>query len=248
VVVLATLGAPQRRLLRGRRGSALEPEATPGAAPVTVTRATIIATGEPLADEDAGRAWVLRADEQDVETAIAALNAVVAAHRLSAADPGVREVARAHATVVRVAWARGDQAADGRLAEGRELPPSRPPRRKAALAPQERTAALLGAREPALACEELLLRARGDLAVGRTREAALQAGVALRTALAELGDADAPDMAERRRELTALAEPVALAAQQAATGEPDPFGRDAVTRAVERLAAALRARAAATPR
>ena len=46
-------------------------------------------------------------------------------------------------------------------------------------APEERFAALLGAREPQLVAEELVLRARADLDAGRPREAALQARVAL---------------------------------------------------------------------
>jgi hypothetical protein len=53
-------------------------------------------------------------------------------------------------------------------------------------APEERFAAMLGAREQALAGEELVLRARADLAAGRPREAALQARVALEALLAEL--------------------------------------------------------------
>ena len=53
-------------------------------------------------------------------------------------------------------------------------------------APDERFAALLGAREQPLVAEELVLRARMDLDAGRPREAALQARVALE-ALAEPG-------------------------------------------------------------
>ena len=52
--------------------------------------------------------------------------------------------------------------------------------------PGERVAAVLGGRDVALACEELALRARGDLDHGRVREAALQLSVALDAALAEL--------------------------------------------------------------
>ena len=67
-------------------------------------------------------------------------------------------------------------------------------RRSRILAPQARLAALLGAREAALACEELTLRARADVDQGRPREAALQLLVALDAALAEL----AADSARRR--------------------------------------------------
>ena len=58
--------------------------------------------------------------------------------------------------------------------------------RSALLSPQERVAALLSGRDAALACEELALRARGDLDHGRPREAALQLAIAVDAALAEL--------------------------------------------------------------
>ena len=65
-------------------------------------------------------------------------------------------------------------------------------------APEERFAALLGGREQALACEELVLRARADLDAGREREAALEARVALEALLAELpGQAAALDRGPR---------------------------------------------------
>ena len=66
------------------------------------------------------------------------------------------------------------------------------------LHPQARLAAVLGARERPLACEELALRARLDLDHGREREAALQLLVALDAALAEL----ARGPAARRRSPT----------------------------------------------
>ena len=56
-------------------------------------------------------------------------------------------------------------------------------------------------RDAVLACEELTLRARGDLDRGRDREAALQLEAALSAALAELaglGDARRPRRAPRR--------------------------------------------------
>ena len=53
-------------------------------------------------------------------------------------------------------------------------------------APDERFAALLGGREAALACEELVLRARADADAGRDREAALQARIALESLLSEM--------------------------------------------------------------
>ncbi len=75
-------------------------------------------------------------------------------------------------------------------------------------------AALLGGREVALACEELALRARGDLDHGRPREAALQLSVALEAALAEL-EGWREQLGERLDELAGHRPAVAAAAQAA---------------------------------
>ena len=66
---------------------------------------------------------------------------------------------------------------------------SRRRRREAELQPQERLAAVLGARERFDSCETLLLRARADLDAGRMREAALQLRVGLEALLVELAGA-----------------------------------------------------------
>ena len=65
-------------------------------------------------------------------------------------------------------------------------------------APEERFAALVGGHGSPLAAEELVLRARADLDAGRTREAALQARVALEALLAELQSPAVEGLAEQR--------------------------------------------------
>ena len=65
-------------------------------------------------------------------------------------------------------------------------------------APEERFAALVGGHGSPLAADELVLRARADLDAGRTREAALQARVALEALLAELGSPAVDGLAEQR--------------------------------------------------
>jgi hypothetical protein len=104
-------------------------------------------------------------------------------------------------------------------------------------APDERFAAILGGREAALACEELILRARADADAGRSREAALQARIALESLLAEL---DAlPDA--RRAALDGDRAAVGRAANAALRGPLDPAEREAVSEAITRMEAALRA-------
>lgn len=248
VLVLRTLGAAQRRWLRRRRPRAAEPEPDP--APVPTSRATVI-EADPISDAHAARSWLRagRGDEAEarLQAAVAVLNRTLAAHRVAAADPGLRDVARDHALVGRLGYGRGEEVADGRWTEAVEVPPPRRrSRRAAALRPQERLAALLGGRAEPLACEELVLRARVDLDRGAMREAALQLRVALEAALAELDAyADVSDLAERLDELRAARAAVGEAANAALEGPLDAERAEEVARVTGRLEAALRAKAAA---
>ena len=89
-----------------------------------------------------------------------------------------------------------------------------------------------------------MLRARGDLLHGRPREAALQLGVALDAALAELAAwREVGDLAARLDELEGLREPVALMSRAALEGPVEPSDLEAP---LGRLEAALRARLAAS--
>jgi hypothetical protein len=117
------------------------------------------------------------------------------------------------------------------------------------LSPQERLAALLSGRDAALACEELTLRARGDLDHGRPREAALQLAIALDAGLAELEVwRDQGDMAERLEELDDLRGAVARAAEAALQGGLEVEVVSSMELALGRLEAALRARQVAEGR
>ena len=138
--------------------------------------------------------------------------------------------------------------AEGRWSEARELlPPPAPRGRAKVLQPQARLAAVLGQRDQMLACEALTLRAQADLEADRLREAALQVLVALDATLAELGaDLLTNSLAERLEELSAQREPVADAAQAALAGELTAVQRQTVEFTLERIEAALRARALAS--
>jgi hypothetical protein len=246
VLVTKTLGAPQRRMLSGRRPKTAEPTSEPE--PVTTARATLVDV-EPLADADSAGSWLRSADlDAEVEAALDVLNRVLHAHRLVAADPFSREVSRDHALVIRVGVGEGEQVAEGRWTEAKQLPRPRGHsslRRSAALRPQERLAALLTGRDAALACEELILRARLDFDRGRLREAALQMRVALEAALAELQPwIDRPGMAERLDALREERGPVGAAANAALQGGLDDESIESVERALRRVEAALRSRTA----
>ncbi len=197
VIVVATLGAPERRRLTGRRKHREAPPEPPPT-PVSTGRATIIDVGEPLADPRRAREWLQAAGEPELEASLAVLNWALHAFRLVTADPYLQAITRSQALVARIGFGAGEQVADGLWSDARELvyAPGRQ-RRVRVLHPQARLAAVLGARERALVSEELTLRARLDLDHGREREAALQLLVALDAALAELsGDRTAPALTE----------------------------------------------------
>lgn len=242
VLVIGGLDAPRRR-----RRTARPRPASGDAVPVEVTRATVI-DAAPLGEPEAADAWLERATGPNAGTvmaeALALLNRAVAGHRLGAADPWLPDADPARALVCRVGYGTGEQVAEGDWEAARDVPrPAPRAARSLVLAPQERLAALLSGRDVAPACEELLLRARGDLEHGRPREAALQASIALAAALAELEAwRDAGDMAARIAELATHRDPVAAAAAAALRAAPDAADMAAVEAAVTRLEAALRAR------
>jgi hypothetical protein len=242
VIVFATLGAPERRRLAPRRRSRpAEPEPEP--MPVATGRATVIDVARPFPSDDEAAAWLRAAGEPELEEALRTLNRALHAFRLVSADPYLHGVGRQQMLVARIGYGAGEQVADGLWAEARELiARSGRQRRARILTPQARLAAVLGARERALACEELTLRARLDLDHGRPREAALQLLVALDAAVAELSaDSRAAILADRLSELRGQREAVAGAAQSALMGSLTTAELQTVAFTVGRLEAALRA-------
>ncbi len=247
MLVFATLGAPERRRLIGTRKKQYDAQPEPEPAPVSTGRATIVDVGEPLADEDAARAWLRGAGDAYLASGLEVLNRALHAFRLVTADPYLHPVSSHQALVARIGFGAGEQVADGLWSEARELiEPTPRQRRLKVLQPQARLAAVLSGRELPLACEELALRARLDLDQGRDREAALQLLVALDAALVELsGDPAGPQLADRLAELRDQREPAGQAAQAALSGPLAPSQREAVQFTLGRIEAVLRARAVA---
>jgi hypothetical protein len=273
VLVLGTLGAGRaapvgRRTSRaGRLRVAAARRRTvaaePAPAATAIARATIIDPVSVSAERQA-RAWLADLDsEREVSTAVAVLNRVLHAQRIATADPYAREVSPSQALVIRAGWGHGEQVADGRWVEAVELDWARPARRRkvkeATLRSQERLAGLLGARDHPLLCEELALRARLDLDQARIAHAALELDHAYTAALPELRGQSGKDLATRIAELEQLRSEVAAEAQTALAstngaedmvsgsraGVPGQVQEAVVRHGLERLEAALRARAAA---
>lgn len=239
--MLRTLGAPQRRFLARRRARRLtESEAEP----VPTSRVTLI-DPEPFPDSAVAESWLtsLRGDEErareKVADALVVLSRALHAHRAAHADPYAWDVPPEAALVSRLGFGSGEALAEGQYADALELPRSLHRTKRSMEAPEERFAALLGAREAVLACEDLVLRARADLDAGRGRQAALQARVALESLLAEMGDEIRGD---RRAALEHDREAVGEAANASLRGDLSPAMTHELGEAVERMEAALRVR------
>ncbi len=214
---------------------------------MTTARVTIIDVDSPLSGRQEATRWLSQAGEEHLEQSIAILNRALHVFRLVTADAYVHPISRRQALVARIGFGAGEQVADGQWTEALELLDRGPRlRRLKVLQPQARLAAVLTGRERALACEELVLRARLDLDQERPREAALQLMVALDASLAELAtDPTAPMLADRLAELRDRRPGVAAAAQQALAGELDEEQTEQVEHVLGRVEAALRARAVA---
>ena len=247
VLVIATLGATERRRLTVRRARQAQAQPEPDPTPVPTGRATVIDVGEPLQGEAEAADWLSGAGEAELAFDLTVLNWALHAFRIATADPYLNPVAREQLIVARVGYGLGDEVADGLWTAARELiARERRQRRSKVLQPQARLARLLGGREQPLVCEELALRARLDFDHGRTREAALQVVIALDAAVAELGgDPQMESLESRVEELREQRDPVGDAAQAALAGPLDQPEVDAVGFALGRIEAALRARALA---
>jgi hypothetical protein len=214
VVILETVGAtPRRGRLAARRRPPVEAEPEPTTVPTT--RVTVIDPVSVGAERQA-RMWLAQLDsEREVGAAAKIVNRVLYAHRTATADPCVRELGPAQALAVRAGWGEGEQVAYGQWTHARELRFTERGRRRRAvvLRPQERLAALLGAREAPLLCEELALRARLDFDQGRSALAAVELERAYAAALVELPAQQRADLGARIAELRQLQAGVSAAAQ-----------------------------------
>jgi hypothetical protein len=197
VLVVQELGSRRAAKRGGRRPKAVEPGE---AEPVPVTRATV--TGERLTDAAAGSAWVksvLASPERgraEVRRATRIVNKALSALRAGARDPLVTEVGASRALAVRIGHGTGQELAEGRWSEAKEV--QRPRRgRLSDVEPQSRVAAVLAGRDEVHPAETLMLRARLDAELGRAAEARY----GLRAARAALEESPGPREKELRTQL-----------------------------------------------
>jgi hypothetical protein len=241
VLVLSTLGAPERRRSLTRRRPRPKPVESADPEPVPTARATVVRAA-PFSTTEEAAEWLAAADlDDELSAAVTVLNRALHAHRVATADPYVTEVSAARALVARVGYGSGDAVADGRFGEAREMPAEGVRRaRRSMEAPEERFAALLGGREEVLPAEELVLRARSDLNAGRLAEAALQARVAIEALL--MAQVASPDSGAAGGSLASHREAIGAAANAALRGELPGDSAAALEEAVAAMELALKRR------
>jgi hypothetical protein len=201
VLIVQALGAPRPRRRGRRRAREVdpgEPEAVP------VTRLTVTGAAE-LAGADEAAGWLRSAladaesRAREVRSATRLVNRALNALRAGAADPLVHEIGATRALAVRIGYGTGDQLAEGRWTEARELPAAGRGRLDD-MDPQTRVASVLAGRDEVHPAETLLLRARLDAELGREAEARY----GIRAATAALDDEPAAREAELRKQIRSL--------------------------------------------
>jgi hypothetical protein len=174
--------------------------------PETVPVSRVTVTGERLEDAAAGSAWIKAAladperARQEVRRATRIVNRALSALRAGARDPLVTEVGASRALAVRIGHGTGDELAEGRWSEAKELKRPRPGRLDD-VEPQSRVAAVLAGRDDVHPAETLMLRARLDAELGREAEARY----GLRAARAALEESPGPREKALREELDEVA-------------------------------------------
>jgi hypothetical protein len=197
VLVVQELGSRRPVKRGGRRPRSVEP-----GEPETVPVSRVTVTGERLEDAAAGSAWIKAAladperARQEVRRATRIVNRALSALRAGARDPLVTEVGASRALAVRIGHGTGDELAEGRWSEAKELKRPRPGRLDD-VEPQSRVAAVLAGREDVHPAETLMLRARLDAELGREAEARY----GLRAARAALDESPGPRGKALRKEL-----------------------------------------------
>jgi hypothetical protein len=196
------VGAPRPKRRGGRRSKPVEP-GDPEEVPVT--RVTV--TGEGLETSAEGSAWLKEMmgsggrGAEEVRTATRIVNRALSALRAGARDPLVQDIGATRALAVRIGHGTGDELAECRWTEAKEL--ARPRRgRLDDVGAQSRVAAVLAGRDEVHPAETLMLRARLDAQQGRREEAVY----GLRAARAALKDRPATRQKELLKELSSIEE------------------------------------------
>jgi hypothetical protein len=167
----------------------------------------VTVTGEGLETSAQGSAWLKEMmggggrGAEEVRAATRIVNRALSALRAGARDPLVQDIGATRALAVRIGHGTGDELAECRWTEAKEL--ARPRRgRLDDVEAQSRVAAVLAGRDDVHPAETLMLRARLDVQQGRHDEAVY----GLRAARAALKDHPAARQKQLLQELTSIEE------------------------------------------
>ncbi len=197
VLIVQSYGAPKSTGRLARRTRPVDPEEEET---IPMTRVTV-AFPERFSGKREAEGWLeeTAGDAEGRSTAVRSatllLNRALNALRAGARDPLVQDVGATRALAIRIGFGDGDEIAEGRWREARELARPRPGRLDD-VDPQERVAAVLSGRESVHPAETLLERARLDIQQGRLEEARFGLRAA-REALAALPDDQPAKLGER---------------------------------------------------
>jgi hypothetical protein len=212
VLAVRTLGAARARSRR-RRGRPVPLEREPGAAPLQLTRVTLV-KARPLEREDEAADWLSRvsSEERLAEQLLAettrTVNRALLAHRVAAPDPYATDIHPARSVAVRFGYGTGEDVADGRWRAAVELPETQRRGLRSELidsvGAQERVAAVLGGRDSVAPYEVLLVEAELAARERRRDLAALTLAAALESLARAGGDVGAAAGAARELQDRAL--------------------------------------------
>ena len=177
MLVLFTVGAARQPSRRRRRVRQAELDAE--TSPLPLTRATAIRAFAPFDDQRDAARWLDEATEAEettealIEDGIALLNRALHIQAVAATDSRIPALRAEHAVAVRVGHGSGEETADSRFSDAREIElgagSSRRQRREADLRSQERVGAVLGGREQAAAGRPRSAAGRAARRTGRPR-------------------------------------------------------------------------------
>lgn len=229
----------RRRRRRPRKAVANESPVRVEIAVVTVIRAD-----QPLVGETEAGEWLGRIGEPDftgelLDDAISTLDRARAADAASAGFPFGTPTAIGSVLAGRIGYGEGDQVASGRYLEALEVDArgGTGEKRRQRLAPAgslARTAAILGSRETAAACEVLIPRVRLDLESGNDAAARLAIAAATGATISELEFAIEDEGHEQDLDrLEGLLPDLTAVSERAEQGSAEPDDRKLVEETLE---------------
>ncbi|MCB0862539.1 MAG: hypothetical protein KDB66_04915 [Solirubrobacterales bacterium] len=246
-MVTETEGAlpPARR--RRRRPRKVLHDDTP--VTVSVSVVTVIRADQPFADDREAEAWLDRLEDSGftgdlLEDAIAAFDRARAAHAVAAGVPFGVPTRLESVLAARIGYGEGEQVASGRYQQAADVDArggtaENRRERMARTGSLARTAAILGGRETAAACEVLLPRIRLDLETGNEAAARLSIASAIGATIGELEfaleDQDHERDLDRLEEMLPRLEEISRRAEQGSSEAADAEYAEEALEVAERV-------------